>query len=356
MNAKRDYPRYFFLVCLLLILYLFYRMVEPFFISVILSVTITSLFYPAYSRLKERLYGYASLSSLIMCTVITILIILPSVLFSIAFFDEINQAYTDFQTRVELGEVRWLSLEEYDSLPGDGLRLILDYLGGDEANLAQIASSLLGNLANFLLDHYSTILGGLGTVVAQFFIMIFSMFFFFRDGDKLVAEIKRLIPLAPRYEEMVLHKLKDVTFATFFGVFATAICQGIVAGIIFTILGISSPIVWGTATAFCALVPIVGTAAIWVPMSIFLIIQGFVLKGVILLILGSTVIGLVDNFIRPLIIEERSGGIHLLLVFFSLIGGVWMFGPPGLVIGPLVAALLVTFLEIYKTEFEDDLL
>jgi predicted PurR-regulated permease PerM len=90
-------------------------------------------------------------------------------------------------------------------------------------------------------------------------------------------------------------------------------------------------------------------------MSIYLIAAGMVVKGVVLLIAGSTVIGLVDNLVRPLIIEEKSEGLHLLLVFFSLLGGLLLLGPAGLIIGPLISALLVTFLEIYKIEFEEEL-
>ena len=185
--------------------------------------------------------------------------------------------------------------------------------------------------------------------------MVFSMFFFFRDGEALVRELKKLIPLAPEHEDLVLKKLKDVTLATFFGIFATGICQGIVAGFIYFFLGVSNAILWGTTTAIFSLVPVVGTATVWIPMSLYLASTGEVMKGVILFVLGVTVIGLLDNFIRPLIIEAKSQEMHLLLVVFSLAGGLMLFGPSGVILGPLVAALFVTFLEIYKIEFQDQL-
>ena len=153
----------------------------------------------------------------------------------------------------------------------------------------------------------------------------------------------------------MLKKLKEVTFATFFGIFATGICQGIVAGLIFFFLGINNAILWGTATAIMSVVPVLGTATVWVPISLYLVSSGAVTKGTILFVLGVTVIGLLDNLIRPLIIEGTSQGMHLLLVVFSLAGGLILFGPSGLVLGPLVAALFVTFLEIYKIEFEEQL-
>ena len=185
--------------------------------------------------------------------------------------------------------------------------------------------------------------------------MVFSMFFFFRDGDLLLRELKSLIPMAPNYKDMVVNKLREVTYATFFGIFGTGICQGVAAGMIFWGLGINNPTLWAAATALVSLIPVIGTATIWVPLSIYLILTGYLGKGIILLVLGSGVIGLVDNFVRPLIIEGKSEGMHLLLVFFSLAGGLILFGPSGLVLGPLVSALLVTFLDIYRAEFKEEL-
>src|SRR5690606_29544549 len=274
--------------------------------------------------------------------------------FVMALFNEINSAYIEFRMQLASGELA-ASRIEVPPILLEAWSRIQEYLGIEDMNLALAFSTLIDRTATYLLDHYSSILGGLGAVLVRFFIMIFSMFFFFRDGETFVTEMKRLIPLAPRYEDMLLSKLRDVIYATFFGIFATGLCQVVSAAAIFYLLDISNPILWGTATAFFALVPVVGTAAVWVPLAIYLMLTNSLLKGIILLVLGGTVIGLVDNFVRPLIIEGQSGGMHLLLVFFSLLGGLMLFGPPGLVIGPLIAALLITFLDIYKIEFEEAL-
>ena len=212
-----------------------------------------------------------------------------------------------------------------------------------------------GQVAEYILEHYTLILGGIGAFVLKFSIMLFSMFFFFRDGEALVRELKKLIPLAPEHEDLLLSKLKEVVYATFLGIFTTGICQGIVVGFIFYFLGISNSILWGTATAMFSLVPVLGTATVWIPLSLYLLLSGAYLKGIILLILGVTVIGLIDNLIRPLIIEGTMEGMHLLMVLFALAGGLLLFGPSGLVVGPLVAAMLITFLEIYKIEFREQL-
>jgi predicted PurR-regulated permease PerM len=356
MATRSSYSQIFFGLSFVLILYLFYMMLRPFLISVILSLTLVSLFYPNYQQLNRKVRGRSGLSAILMCTIITILLIIPSFLFSIALFNELNQAYGSFQAEMPAD---WLE----QALPWQTNPLIREfwsglhqYLGVEEESIGAALSSLASRAVGFFLEHYSIILSGIGAFLLNFFIMVFSMFFFFRDGSRFLAELKRLVPLAPHYEDMLVTKLRNVVYATFFGIFATAICQGLAGGIIFFILGISNPILWGTATAIFSLVPVMGTATVWVPMAVYLILTGSVTKGIVLLILGSTVIGLVDNFVRPLIIEGRSDGMHLLLVFFALLGGLVLFGPAGLVLGPLITALLVAFLDIYKIEFREDLI
>ncbi len=347
------YSQNFFIVCLIFVLYVFYLMLRPFLVAVILGITMASLFHPNYSELRRRLGGRSTLSAAAMCSIITFLIIIPLLILFLSLANEFNSAYTAFRDQQGVWE-EWMPGSEVPVLEAFW-DLLGRYLDIEGLNFSLLLSSLVDWVARYLLDHYTSILGQVGSLVLNFLVMIFSMFFFLRDGDLLMKELKKLIPLAPAYEDMVFQKLRTVIYATFFGIFATGIAQGLVAGIIFLALGINNPVLWGTATAFLSLVPVVGTAAVWVPMSLYLIMSGSLLKGIILLVLGASVIGLVDNFVRPLIIEGKSEGMHLLLVFFALAGGLLLWGPAGLVLGPLVAALLVTFLEIYKIEFREEL-
>jgi predicted PurR-regulated permease PerM len=350
MSVSYKYSHIFFTLVFILIIVVFYKMMKPFLVVVILALTLVSLFYPNYRHLKGKLKGRAGLSSLIMCTIITFLIIIPSFIFFLALFDELNAAYNSFRSTLDHQPPQEQYLSDRPLLR-KAWEQLNHYLGVNSSNLRDTFSRVGDRIIGYLLDNYSSILGSIGVFISNFFIMVFCMFFFFRDGHTLLEEMKRLVPLAPEYEEMVVEKLRQVIYATFFGIFATAACQGISAGIIFMILGINNPVLWGTATAIFSLVPVVGTAVV----GLYLIFTGSAVKGVILLTLGALVIGLVDNLVRPLIIEARSEGMHVLLVFFSLAGGLALFGPPGLVLGPLVAALVVTFLEIYKIEFREEL-
>jgi predicted PurR-regulated permease PerM len=137
-----------------------------------------------------------------------------------------------------------------------------------------------------------------------------------------------------------------MVYATIYGGLLIAIIQGVLGGVIFWILGIPSPILWGTAMAFLSFIPIGGTALIWVPAAILLFVQGAILKGIILLGLGVFGISMVDNFLRPFFISAKTN-IHPLLLFFAVLGGIQAFGLIGLVVGPLIATLCLTFIEIY---------
>ena len=160
MQANFKYAKIFFILSFLLILYVFYRMLEPFLIAVILGVTLVSLFYPNYLDLNKRLKGHSNLSSLIMCTIITLLIILPLILFFLALFNEINSAYADFRQQLRTGQ--WglkIPVPENTIVEMFGNRLV-GYLGVEEMDLTLIASSIVDRVARYLLDHYSGILGG----------------------------------------------------------------------------------------------------------------------------------------------------------------------------------------------------
>jgi len=328
MPLTYRYSQLFFGLVFILIIVVFYKMMKPFLVAVILALTLVSLFYPNYRHLRNRLKGRAGLASLIMCTVITILIIIPSIVFFLALFDELNSAYDTVRATLEQQQPAQQEYLQERPILQKAWQQFNHYLGVDGGNIRVTFSRIVDLIISYLLEHYSAIIGGIGVFIFNFFMMIFSMFFFFRDGARLLEELKRLVPLAPEYEEMLVDKLRQVIYATFLGIFATAVCS---------------------------LVPMVGTAVVWVPMAIYLMLTGSVAKGIILLVAGGLIIGLIDNFVRPLIVEGASEGMHVLLVFFSLAGGLALFGPPGLVLGPLVAALVVTFLQIYKIEFREEL-
>jgi predicted PurR-regulated permease PerM len=201
-------------------------------------------------------------------------------------------------------------------------------------------------ISAFLFNQTSNLVKSISTFVAGFFFTLLSLYYLFKDGDHLLNRLKEMVPLPSRERELIIQRFKEMVFATIYGGISIAILQGILGGLTFWVLGLASPIFWGTAMAFLSFIPMGGTALIWVPAAIFLFIQGAFLKGIILLGLGVFVISMVDNLLRPLLISTKTN-IHPLLLFFSVLGGIQAFGLIGLVAGPLIMTLSLTLIEIY---------
>jgi predicted PurR-regulated permease PerM len=338
----------FLLLSLALVIYLFYQILRPFLFALILAMTLVSLFYPKYVVLRGLVRGRAALASVMMCSIITILIVIPLVLLFFFLASELNDAYAVFMDNED--HILQLMDKPYPAVLDPLVARMAALLGQDGFNFREMLTSRLEDLARFLISRSSTILGSVGWLLLNFVVMVFSMFFLFRDGHLLLARLRKLLPLTGNYLDVLVLKLQNMVRATFFGIFVTGLCQGLLAGVIFALLGIEKPVFWGAAVACVSIVPFFGTGVIWVPMSIYLMLSGSLGKGIVLFLLGAFAIALVDNLVRPMVIEGRSEDMHVLLLFFAFAGGLLFFGPPGVILGPLVTALLMALLEIYRLE------
>jgi predicted PurR-regulated permease PerM len=174
-----------------------------------------------------------------------------------------------------------------------------------------------------------------------------------------VHELKFLSPLPDEYDEEIIHKFRSVVDATFRGQVLTAIAQGLVTGIGLAIAGVPAPILWGAVAALFSLIPMVGAAAVWVPASIYLFVLASMDRigwgwGIFLVVWGIAVVSVVDNLIRPWAMKAGTN-MHAIVLFFSIIGGLSAFGFVGIILGPLVVALLVTVIAIYRDFFQKPL-
>ena len=338
----------FLVIALSLCLYLFYRILRPFLFSLILAMAIVCLFQRQFLWLDERLAGRKNLSSGIMCVGITGLILVPLFLVFMSIIGELGLAYSSFlASQAEMQRLLERPLVEFlnpflDRLP--------PFLRVDDGGVSDLLAVRVEAVVSFLIAKSSSLLEGVGRIVVNFLVMMFSMFFLFRDGRLLLHRMRELIPLDNRYQEVLIGNLQSIVQATFVGIFGTGLCQGFLAVLIFWGLGIENPIFWGGLVVVASAIPIAGTGLVWMPVAVYLVLSGAPVRGIILAILGAVVISLIDNIIRPLIIQGHSGGIHILLLFFALTGGLLFFGPAGVVIGPLVTALLMGLLEIYGLE------
>jgi predicted PurR-regulated permease PerM len=184
--------------------------------------------------------------------------------------------------------------------------------------------------------------------IIELLIMLLSIFFFLRDGPEILSGLRNIAPLKDHHEEKIASQLKEVTRAIVYGIFVVAVFEAIIAALVFWLAGISSPILWAVVIAILAFIPLIGPAVIWVPAAAISLISHHPASAIILII-GGLVISSIDFFVKPRVIGKRAK-VHSLIIFVGLLGGIAFFGISGIVLGPLILALLITFLKIYKEE------
>jgi len=340
-----------FLVFILLLtffsFYHLFQILSPFLSSISWAILLAMMFYPVYQRLHRWMKKKAVLSAMAVTCLIVIVMVLPFSFLTISLANEVIDAYHRLQEMIQTGRLE-VYLEQVKELPilrgiAEGLNRYFDLSQMDPGSL------LLKNLqqvSTFLFNQTSKILKGLSTFVIGFFFTLLSLYYLFKDGERLFGSLKEILPVPPKERDLLIRRFKDMVYATLYGGILVALVQGILGGLIFLILGISSPVLWGTAMAFLSFIPIGGTALVWAPAAIVLMVEGTLLKGFILLFVGIFGISMVDNFLRPFFISAKTN-IHPLLLFFTVLGGIDAFGLIGLVAGPLVATLCLTLVEIY---------
>jgi predicted PurR-regulated permease PerM len=184
------------------------------------------------------------------------------------------------------------------------------------------------------------------------FAMLYTMFFFLMDGDKLLNKILYYLPLQDQDEQRILERFTSVTRATLKGTAVIGILQGSLAGLAFWVAGIPSAVFWGTIMAVLSIIPGIGTALVWGPAAIILAAGGSYLKAGGLCLFCAVAVGSIDNLLRPVLVGKDTQ-MHELMIFFGTLGGIFMFGVMGMIIGPIVAALFITIWEIYGVAFKD---
>lgn len=211
-------------------------------------------------------------------------------------------------------------------------------------------------LGDFIISRASDFIFSVPLMAISFFIMLFIVFYLLRDGKKIMESIEEALPIKKAHRTKVVNKFRDVTFAVFYGTIFVALIQGLLGALGFLYFGIPAAFLWGLVMAFFALIPFVGTPIVWLPVALYGILDGMLqndtvllTKGIVLLIWGTFVVSGIDNIIKPKIIGDRAK-IHPVLVLLGVLGGIQFFGPIGIFIGPIILALSVTFIQIYREE------
>lgn len=348
MHAKLEQRS--FLVLLILVTVLFLFLLKPFFGAVFWACALTILFYPLQKYLNRRWPKWPNAAALVTLLATIFVGIIPAIFLLTSFLQEGIDLYHSLQTS-EIDPGAYIDQIRHAFPAVESLMKTMDISAGD---LKAHATSTAVTFTRFIAEHAVQ----LGQGALRFFIslgiMLYINFFLLRDGHTIINLLIRALPLGDERERLLFSKFAEVTRATIKGNLVVAIVQGSLGGFIFWSLGISNPLLWGAIMAVLAMIPVVGTSLIWIPVAIYLFAIGDWSRGLILVAFGAGVIGLVDNLLRPLLIG-RDTKLPDYIVLLSTLGGIAMFGINGFVIGPLIASLFFAFWQIFMKEFNPQL-
>ena len=347
---EHKYLRISLLILSLIVLYFVYRIFQPFLLPISLAVILATLCFPVFDWTCGKLQNRRNWAALLTCMWVTASIIIPFVILVILLAAQMTEVYQQFQSGLE--NESWQEFLNLQDNPY--LKPVTDWISKyvDLENLDLMGSLGAGlrQVSLFFLRQSTAIVSGLFRLIMNFLIMLFCMFFIFRDGEYLTEMLKTLTPLTESYRQLIIKTFQEVAKATVIGTLLTAVAQGVAGGLLYWILGIPNALLWGCLTALFSLLPVVGTGIVWGPWAIYFFLTHSVPQGIILVI-GGLLVGLMDNFLRALFIEGKAE-MHTLIVFLSIMGGIGYFGLVGMIFGPIIVALGLTFLELYKREFQ----
>ncbi|MCS6816420.1 MAG: AI-2E family transporter [Blastocatellia bacterium] len=344
---KRETVQIAFLIALILgVGYLFFQMLAPFLSPIIWAIVLVIVFYPIHRRVI-RLVRNADVAALLSSLLVLAVVIVPATLIVMALIGELIAAYRLVEERIASGAWTLRLESERGRILERSLSWLAQHADLSELNLRALILNNLQRLSSYLASRSAEVVRRFSSFVFDLGLMIFTMYFLFRDGAALMAKLKRAVPLPTSEAEEVFGRMQEMIQATLYGGVAVALAQGTLGGIAFWIVGLPSPTIWGATMFFFSFLPVVGAAIIWVPAAVVLIAQGSFGKGLFLLLWGTLVISTADNIIRPWVIGGRTR-LPMLLIFFSVLGGVKVFGFIGVVVGPVILSVALTLVEIFR--------
>lgn len=321
-------------------LYLCWLMVKPFVGVLGWATVLVICFYPVHRLIDQRLKR-SGLSALVSCALVILTILVPVVLITIAVFKELRGAAQNLQAAVAY------VTDPNSPVTGPILRWLSQYVNMDQLRSREYLVEQLQGRSDLIAGQTLGFLGGVAGTVVQMVFVIFTMYYLFRDGDKIWTAVRDALPLNRDQATAIMTRTREVIGASVYGVFIIAIIQGALGGLAFWALGLPSAMVWGVAMVFLSMIPMLGAFLVWVPAAIYLAVTGQYVKAIILVVWGTLVIGMVDNLLRPKLVGDRTR-LHELLIFFAVLGGLQVFGVLGIVFGPVVLAVTMALMDVFR--------
>lgn len=348
---KEGLSRHFFAGILLIVALVSLMVVLPFFTSIISGALLAFIFYPLYIRAAAKMHK--KIAAFMVAALVVLLVTIPAVFVINSLTQQTSYLYIRAKQQIIGGEFIDDRCYE-DSIICNTVKDVNSLL--QDENIKTYAIDILNKLLAFITQKFSEFVFSLPRVVLNIIVMLFTMYYLLQDGPRLIKWLAEAAPLKVHHQEEILKQFGEVTKAVIYGSFIVALIQGALGAFGMWAFGIKSFLWWSIVMTFFALIPFIGTWVVWFPASLYLGLSGYlqaetglIWRGIGLFFYGLLIISTIDNILKPFIVANRAN-VHPLLIFIGIIGGLFAFGFVGLLLGPIVLALLQTLLIIYHRE------
>lgn len=342
MPAEKQTQIFFFIAFFLAVLALNIGMFLPFIGAVVMALTLSSIFSPMYKKILGFFRGRAVISSLISVITVILIVIIPISFLGTMVFKEASVFYSVFRDGGD---------EAYINNINNSINFWIHKISPD---LSFSARDSFSKAADFFVNNVAKIFSGISGAVFSLFLALLGLYYVLKDGEKLKNILMHLSPLSDEHDEIIFDKLSRTINSVIKGSLLVALVQGLLTGIGFFVFGIPAPAIWGAVAVLASLIPMIGTALVVIPGVLYLFSIASVGAGIGLLAWGIFIVGTIDNFMRPKLIE-RGTHIHPFFILMSVLGGLEFFGAIGFLLGPILLSLMFALLDIYKKEFKHEI-
>jgi predicted PurR-regulated permease PerM len=343
----------FFFALFSLILYGAFLILTPFLTAITWAVILAILVYPLYAWLLQLMRGRASLAAIMVIAVITFVVIAPGVELARFLTEEAILLVQSVRGLLdEDGKQGWLAKPWVQLIVGWWELVSFHLMGFNiDINWKEILVQGAQNSSKLLVERVTGIAQNILLFTVNFIIALVTLFFLLRDGKEFFTRLQRLLPMDREHQQRLFKNIVDAVLAVVHGSLVVGMVQGLLAGLAYYFLGVPFAVLWGVVTAFAALLPVGGSTLVSIPATIYLFLQGEPIRAIVLLAWSLGIVGTVDNVLKPLLIGNRLG-LPVLFLFFGILGGLALFGALGIILGPVIFALLKALLNLYSEEYQ----
>lgn len=347
---REQFIAYFFIALLIFVVIEVIRIFSPFFDAIFWAAILTFAFYPLYTRLRSHLLGHETLAAVLMTFLIFLTVVPPLILVFVNLTTQAIDLYQlasnyirdgRFEALVE--QIRsWQIIEKIESN-------VMQWEPLKERTTEWILTSTKA-IANFSVAQVGVITKNIFFVGLNMILAFVLVFIFLKDGQNIYEFIYQITPLTEKDKKAIFGQINETFAAVIRGQILTSLTQSAVAGLIFGLLGLPAPIFFAMVTFMSSLIPMFGTWAVWLPFVIYLVAAHEIAKAVILFVVGIGVISLIDNFMKPVLIGEKTK-LPYFLLFFGIMGGLKLYGLMGIFLAPVILSLFFVVVKIYRESF-----